>query len=346
MSNSKKTSPQQLTVRIKDCKNSGDLHELLSQQGATFDHIHVSAAWSKFKSMQRRVDKGTLIDLVRMLQELTESQMPKMDGRGVSNILHAIAKAKAADTASMKQLVQKLMANAASVLQSFDPQDVANTVWALATMGVTPEAGLLRAMQGRATAVAGEFNPQEVANTVWALATMGVTPEAGLLRAMQGRATALAGEFKPQAVANTVWALATMGVTPEAGLLRAMQGRATALAGEFKPQAVANTLWAHTCLGIPCGKREQELFEILANRLLEMTSTLDVEDECQLHQWLLTFDLEPSWDLSSLVQVNVVKQQLGERCRRSFVVQDPNPSDLQVHLALIAYLTLSDRSLA
>jgi hypothetical protein len=46
------------------------------------------------------------------------------------------------------------------------------------------------------------------------------------------------------------------------------------------------------------------------------------------------------------VQVNVVKQQLGERCRRSFVVQDPNPSDLQVHLALIAYLTLSDGSLA
>ena len=270
MSNSKKTSPQQLTVRIKDCKNSGDLHELLSQQGATFDHIHVSAAWSKFKSMQRRGDRGTRIEVVRTLQELTESQMPNMNGRAVANILHAIAKAKAADTASMKQLVQTLMAKATTVLQSFDPQAVANTVWALATMGVTPEAGLLRAMQGRATAVAGEFNLQDV----------------------------------------------------------------------------ANTLWAHTCLGIPCGKREQELFEILANRLLEMTSTLDVEDECQLHQWLLTFDLEPSWDLSSLVQVNVVKQQLGERCGRSFVVQDPNPSDLQVHLALIAYLTLSDRSLA
>ena len=38
---------------------------------------------------------------------------------------------------------------------------------------MTPEAGLLRAMQGRATAVAGEFNPQEVANTVWAHACFG-----------------------------------------------------------------------------------------------------------------------------------------------------------------------------
>ena len=190
MSNSKKTSPQQLTVRIKECKNSGDFLQLLSQQGAAFDHIHVSAAWSKFKSMQRGADRGTRIEVVRTLQALTESQMPKMDGRGVSNILHAIAKAKAADTGSMKQLVNKLMAKATPVSQSFDPQAVANTVWALATMGVTPDEKLLRAMQGRATAVAEEFDPQAVANTVWALDTMGVTPEAGLLRAIQGRATA------------------------------------------------------------------------------------------------------------------------------------------------------------
>ena len=269
MSNSKKTSPQQLTVRIKECKNSGDLNQLLSQQGAAFDHIHVSAAWSKFKSMHRGGDRGTRIEVVRTLQELTESQMPKMDVRGVSNILHAIAKAKAADTGSMKQLVNKLMAKATPVSQSFDPQAVANTVWALATMGVTPEAGLLRAMQGRATAVAGEFTPQEVANTVW----------------------------------------------------------------------------AHACFGFPCGKGEKEWFEILASRLLEVVSKMEPKFECQVHQWLLTFDLEPSWDLSSLAQVNVVKQQLGERCRRSFVLEDPKPSDLQVDLALISRLTFSDRSL-
>jgi len=238
------------------------------------------------------------------------------------------------------------MANATTVSQSFDPQNVANTVWALATMGVTPDEKLLRAMQGRATALAGTFTPQAVANTVWALATMGVTPDEKLLRAMQGRATALAGEFDPQAVANTVWALATMGVTPDEKLLRAMQGRATALAGEFDPQNVANTVWAHACFGGPCGKGEEELFEILASRLLEIASDLEPKHDSQVHQWLLTFDLEPSWDLSSLAQVNLVKQELGERCRRSFVLQDPTPSDLQVDLALISRITLSDRSLA
>jgi len=135
-------------------------------------------------------------------------------------------------------------------------------------------------------------------------------------------------------------------MTPEAGLLRAMQGRATAVAGEFNPQEVANTVWAHACLGIPCGKREQELFEILGSRLLEVTSKMEPKHECQVHQWLLTFELEPSWDLSSLAQVKVVKQEFGERYRRSFVLGDPKPSDLQVYLALMSRLTFSDRSLA
>jgi hypothetical protein len=200
-------------------------------------------------------------------------------------------------------------------------------------------------MQVRATAVAGEFNPQDVSNTVWALATMGVTPDEELLRAMQVRATSLAGLFDPQNVANTVWALATMGVMPEAGLLRAMQGRATATAGLFNPQDVANTVWAHACFGVPCGKGEQEMFEILATRVLEVSSKMDPKDECQVHQWLLTFDLEPSWDLSSLAQVNVVKQELGERCRRSFVREDPGPSKLQVarSLALISWHVFPNR---
>jgi hypothetical protein len=166
-----------------------------------------------------------------------------------------------------------------------------------------------------------------------------------LVQKLMAKATTVSQSFKPQEVANTVWALATMGVTPDEKLLRAMQGRATALAGEFSPQDVANTVWAHACFGFPCGKGEKEWFEILASRLLEVVSKMEPKFECQVHQWLLTFDLEPSWDLSSLAQVNVVKQQLGERCRRSFVLEDPKPSDLQVDLALISRLTFSERSL-
>jgi hypothetical protein len=45
---------------------------------------------------------------------------------------------------------------------------VANTLWAYATMGRAPGAGLLKVLEGRAEAVAGTFKAQNVANTLWA----------------------------------------------------------------------------------------------------------------------------------------------------------------------------------
>jgi hypothetical protein len=63
----------------------------------------------------------------------------------------------------------------------------------------------------RAEALAGTFKAQEVANTVWAYATMGRGPGTGLMRALEGLAEALAGTLKAQEVANTLWAYALKG---------------------------------------------------------------------------------------------------------------------------------------
>jgi hypothetical protein len=39
-----------------------------------------------------------------------------------------------------------------------------------------PSQALLMALEGRAEAISGECNSQDVANTLWALATMGTKP--------------------------------------------------------------------------------------------------------------------------------------------------------------------------
>ena len=54
--------------------------------------------------------------------------------------------------------------------------------------------------------MAGTFNAQAVANTLWAYATMGREPGAGVMRGLEGRAEALAGTFNAQDVANSLWA--------------------------------------------------------------------------------------------------------------------------------------------
>jgi hypothetical protein len=77
-------------------------------------------------------------------------------------------------------------------------------------------------LEGRAEALADTFNAQDVANTLWAYTTMGREPGAGVMRGLEGRAEALADTFNAQGVelvANTLWAYATMGQEPGAGVM-------------------------------------------------------------------------------------------------------------------------------
>jgi hypothetical protein len=201
-------------------------------------------------------------------------------------------------------------------------------------MGERADRGLLEAMQRQATATAGEFKPQEVANVLWALATMGERADRGLLEAMQRRAVATAGDFNPQEVANVLWALATMEERANRGLLEAMQGRATAAAGEFKPQAVANVLWALAVMGESWFDGTLDvLIDLLAARVLEVRDQLTEEAKHQLHQWLLSCQLGLPLGASLPSGVALVKQEMGEACLQAFSGKGTRESRLQREVA-------------
>jgi hypothetical protein len=82
---------------------------------------------------------------------------------------------------------------------------VVNTLHILAKTHHCPwNPSLVLELEGRAEALAGTFNAQDVANTLWAYATMGREPSAGMMRVLEERVEALAGKFKAQNVANTI----------------------------------------------------------------------------------------------------------------------------------------------
>ena len=55
---------------------------------------------------------------------------------------------------------------------SINPQELANTAWAFATLGQA-DAQLFIALEREAEWRLGSFNPQDLANTAWAFATLG-----------------------------------------------------------------------------------------------------------------------------------------------------------------------------
>ena len=62
--------------------------------------------------------------------------------------------------------------------------------------------------------VRGDFNPQNIANTLWAFAMLGLQPRKELIAGMMKQAVAVRGDFIPQNIASTLWAFTTLGPQP------------------------------------------------------------------------------------------------------------------------------------
>ena len=112
-----------------------------------------------------------------------------------------------------------------------------------------PWTAIWRGLAAQSIGMLDQFNAQDLANTVWAFATAGhVSP--ALCDAVEKEAVhGGLREFTPQALANTVWAFAK-AEQPAQALFAAVAKAVVAKAaedprlGEFKPQNLANTAWA------------------------------------------------------------------------------------------------------
>ena len=91
----------------------------------------------------------------------------------------------------------------------FNPQALANTAWAFATVGQS-DAQLFKALAREAERRVGDFNLQNLANTAWAFATVGHKDES-LFASSAMAAKRCMGDFNTQNLANTAWAFATAG---------------------------------------------------------------------------------------------------------------------------------------
>jgi len=67
-------------------------------------------------------------------------------------------------------------------------------------------------LEGRAEAISGEFKPKEVANTLWAYATLGIQPGGSFLGQLEEQVERLAHEFNSQDVANTLWTTSFLNI--------------------------------------------------------------------------------------------------------------------------------------
>jgi hypothetical protein len=180
------------------------------------------------------------------------------------------------------------------MLQRCKPQDLANSAWAFAVLGLQHTAfmeEIKKELSNRTSRyIGGEINGmtqvkgQEAANVLWALATLNI-PAGGLIRSVtpfiqaicQGRnkeitAVSIANTFKRQELANTAWACAVFGEYPPklmdilyTGLLGSTTDEDAMFMAEIhgddglQPQAIMTLLYVQAALDLSDNKRKKSL---------------------------------------------------------------------------------------
>lgn len=95
-------------------------------------------------------------------------------------------------------------------------QDISNTLWALATLNITPSAELAQCFLTATQLCFDSFKPQEVSNTFWALATLLITPDAAWYHEMLCKASKHIHGYQPRHVVTVLWACAKLRMQPPA----------------------------------------------------------------------------------------------------------------------------------
>lgn len=171
---------------------------------------------------------------------------------------------------------------------SCSPQALANSIWAMARLGLRPNDAWLSSFLSLSAGLlsSGGFRPRELSMTLWALATLRLWPgerwvgavsdcilsglrRTGGLTQAEGHDSAGGSgeeygpdaecydaggggeEFGPQALANTLWAIARLRIPVPESVLAELRGACLLQLPAFSSEQLSATLWALATMGTP-----------------------------------------------------------------------------------------------
>merc|ERR1712003_299870 len=98
-------------------------------------------------------------------------------------------------------------------LGDFNSQDIANSIWAFATLGHKPSVGVLKRFEEEIDRKLSDFNSQHISNVLLGFASLDYVPtvrKPALLSKMEGRVADMSHSMPEQHIANSSWSLAVL----------------------------------------------------------------------------------------------------------------------------------------
>merc|ERR1719428_962040 len=271
----------------------------------SFDYVNtITAVYRIAKITSQSIGGGRATEVLedrRFGRGLDLSAPCKFRARGIANAAWSLAKLGLGPADRPDIILSLAKVGAVDVAHAGKPQEVANTVWGLATIALKAESGqqaqpqlfssldlesrlvFTNTFEEVARCVGDrleDFGGQELSNTVWAYsrALQGSsylknggrpgTVVASFMRQLAVATEHRAPEFEPQQIANAAWAFTKAEVLSAPELMRlfeALAAVAPPALPRLKPQELSNLVWALTRSGIVA----PDLYEAIAARCIQ-----------------------------------------------------------------------------
>ena len=180
-------------------------------------------------------------------------QLQQADTRCLSNAIYAIAKAPATSRGQCwPHVEQQLLPAFLSKAADANTQDVANLIWAVASVGQQLPRGALQQLLAVLRNQVATATTQEIANSLWAVAKLGQHVPEKLLQGLLEGLTAKLPEGDSQHISIALWAAASLHPQPllPTSLLTTEAVRVTvSKLPVMLPQGLGNIAWACGTLG-------------------------------------------------------------------------------------------------
>jgi hypothetical protein len=247
-----------LTHDISQTQTSQQLLELLQQHAAGIDHINLSAAFMRARKrlcangVPPEQQPAAAQQLLQHLHQLAEQLQQHCSARSLANIMSACGHLRMAHTVEL--LLPDFLQD--SKLQQANPQEVSNTLWAVAILGMQLAEDQVQQLVQHLMRTAHRGKPRAVARTLAAVAMMGDTlparQVADLLRLLQQQQQQLP-QLQPQDIAETLWACGRMHYAP-LQLLSALEQQPSSGLPQIYAIVAAAKLQELTMMAWACGQ--------------------------------------------------------------------------------------------
>jgi hypothetical protein len=193
--------------------------------------------------------------LLQHLHQLAEQLQQQCGARSLANIMSACGHL------SMAQTVQLLLPVFLqdSKLQQANPQEVSNTLWAVAGLGMPVEEDQVLQLVQRMKQLLPQANSQDISNALWSVAALGVQLAGDDAQQLVQHFIQVRAEATPQAVSNILGACASMGVQLTACVVQQLVQYLIKVLPTANTQDIANSVEAVARMGhtLPADQLQQ-----------------------------------------------------------------------------------------